>query len=684
MDCRLASRILLGRALLVQGLACAALAGCASEQPVDAIAGTQWVFDLAGYDQGQAAFFDLPFPSDLRRGSTKINIADFPNRKDNAIVASFITQAGERSGFSTVPVGYFRFAGALKTRVLDDWQSDEPTPPFALIDIDADSPTFGQRYPVTAQTVARDVYVPEHLLALAVRPGVVLTARHRYAFIVLRQARDANGELLGVPRVLEQLKAGITPDGVSQASAAHHFALWPLLERAGVPLDDLAAVAAFTTDDVVSELFELSESARQANPSTIAKLTLSATAADQPRFCRLSGQIVLPQFQRGQPPFDQDGVLVIDQQRQLVKQTDVTVPLTLVIPKSPMPSAGYPLLIYVHGSGGDTDELVDRGPVSTAGGIPKAGEGPAYVVAAAGVASATMAMPINPQRVPGAGDYDYLNFGNLQSFRDIFRQGAIELRIFIDALSRLKIDPSVLAGCAGPALPAGASAYRFATGRIALMGQSMGAQYAALVGAIEPRVGLVLPTGGGGYWSHFIFRSPEIPTSLLPPLLGTLNETRRTHPAIHLLQLAWEPVDPIVYAPRLSWRPLTGHAPRHVYQPAGLGDSFFDRTTFDAMAAAYGHHQAGEQVWPSMQQALGMVGRDGIKPYPVQGNLQSPSGGSYTGVVVQYRGDGIGDPHGIAFQLDAVKYQYRCFVTDFFAEQTPRVREPGALDAPCD
>ena len=114
--------------------------------------------------------------------------------------------------------------------------------------------------------------------------------------------------------------------------------------------------------------------------------------------------------------------------------------------------------------------------------------------------------------------------------------------------------------------------------------------------------------------------------------------------------------------PRVSRRPLDGIPARPIYQPVGRGDSFFPIEVYDAVALSYGHPQAGDTVWPSMQDALQLDGLDGIIDYPVADNLMSEGGETYTGTVVQYAGDGFSDPHVIFVQLDDVKYQYGCFL----------------------
>lgn len=169
--------------------------------------------------------------------------------------------------------------------------------------------------------------------------------------------------------------------------------------------------------------------------------------------------------------------------------------------------------------------------------------------------------------------------------------------------------------------------------------------------------------------------------------MGALLQTRAPlsflHPALHTLQTAWEAAEPLVYVPRLAHHPLPGHPVRSIYQPVGLGDSYFPPPIFDAISLAYENQQAGDVVWDSMQPVLALGDLDGLAAYPVRRNREAADGTEYTGVVVQYAGDGFSDPHNIFVQLEAVRHQYACFFETFVETGVATVVAPATEGSPC-
>ena len=657
-----------------------------------AVPGTAASFALTA-DLSQAAqFYDLPYPGDLRLDAGgRTDHRGFPMPAQNRVLRPLLALASERKLSPVVPFAYFRFDAPLAERNADDWIAAEPESPVLLIGIRRGSRDYGRLFPTVASTLPSDAYVPPNLLAVAAPPGLVLSPDSTYAFVILRSLRDANGGPLGVPESFAQLRAGLVPAGDLGPRAAEVYAdLWPALEEAGVDIAEVAAATVFSTGDVVADLFDLSERLRQRHPLTLRKLRVDPDdGAAHERFCELRAETTVPIFQAGVPAFDRNGLFVYGEDGLPVVQREETVPVTLTLPRGPMPAGGYPLVMYFHGTNGLSDQVVDRGPATEPEGPYAKGLGPAHVLAAHQFATFGAALPLNPERYSGPigiSNRVYLNIANLAAYDDTFRQMAIEQRLLIDALAQLEVAPETVAEC-GLTPPGEGGGFRVATERMFGMGQSLGGQIVNMVGALDPRIAGVVPTGSGGYWSLTVLAAefaPGIPANSAIALLLQVPEVKdHLHPGLQLVQSVFEPAEPLVYAARLARDPLPGAAPRSIYQPVAIDDPGFPNAIYDAMALASGTEQAGASLSASLQTSLALSDHDEIIAYPASGNARSRDGESYTGVVVQFMSDGILSGHYIFGQLDEVKHQYGCFLRSLVDDEDGIVPAPGPIESGC-
>ncbi len=632
------------------------LAACGDDQDAQTV-----YFDLAEATSAETSspetFWNFPFPSDQRLDAQGApDMRAFPNPRDVPIMASLLSLVPERRGWPMMAAAYFRFTAPVPATTLDVVLADGP---LYLIDIDPDSPERGSTFPVIAKTLAKDGYVPSDVVAIAPRPGIVLRASTRYAYVV------GSAFAPGFTR----------PAGFDESVYPE---LWTTLDDVGIARDDVLVATVFTTGDEHARLRARSEAIRAAYEPTITDVQL--VGADMySGFCRLSAQITMPQFQTGEQPFNSGGLFVLDENDVPEQQGEMTIPVVITLPKQAMPAGGWPLYQFFHGSGGLSTGIVDLGHSATADDEPEPGKGPGYVVALQGIAAASSALPLNPERLPMAADTAYLNINNLAAFPQTFQQGVFEQRLLTDALLALRIPDSVLAGCTGISSPAGE--HFFDAQKLVAGGQSMGGMYTNLVGAVEERFGALVPTGAGGFWNLMILESELIPgaRSLLGTALG-VDDAQLTfvHPAMNVLALAWEMGEPIVAMSRLAHRPIEGLPVRNIYEPVGKNDIYFPIPVYDAAALAYGNQQAGTEVWPSMQEALAQGGLGGLAQYPVKGNRDGK-----TRIVVQFEGDGIVDPHYLYRQLETVKHQYSCFLMTYLRDGVPTVPEPNTLSHPC-
>jgi hypothetical protein len=647
-------------------------AGCADDAaPTDTIA-FDLSLDLAGGDE----YFALPFPSDLRLlDDGRIDFTNFPNKRNLPIVRDLLSSAAERAGFPTMPIAWFRFTGIVPDHAVDRVFTADAASAALLVDIDPDSDERGALFPLVAQTLPVDPFAGEGLVSLAPRPGVVLRAGTRYAFVL--QKTFAPG--VSTPPAFGELVRGGGP-----ATAKDLYApLWTVLDELDIADDDLLVATVFTTGDEIAMMRTRSEAVRAQHDVTIDGLALdTAHGVNHPDVCVLAGTVTMPQFQKGEAPYSTEGRFAFDASGAPISQGTLAVPIRITIPKGAMPASGWPLWQYVHGSGGSSFDLVDEGYNTTPESGPMAGEGPGVVVGRRGIAAAATAMPVNPERLPGADAQAYLNFNNLAAMPYTFQQGVFEQRLLLDALLELRVTPAMLAGCGATT---GATDGRFDPATVTLGGHSMGGMYTNMIGAIEPRFGALTPFGAGGFWNVFILDTELIANvdTLLAGILGIDGETLTfMHPVLGVLGIGWEVAEPGASMARLAQRPLEGLPERHVYQPIGQGDRYFPETILDAAALAYGNSEAGEKVWPGTQDALAMQGLEGMLEYPVRENRQN-AGIRTTSVVVQYADGGIADGHQIYRQLPAVRYQYSCFLATYLRDGVPTVPAPADESAAC-
>ena len=648
----------MSRSFLHGALVVALLGACDSTPAAPA---TVFDFDLHADLTNQDLYWTMPYPSDLRLTPDGApDVRGFPNNLGEFLVQSIQAVAMKRKGFPQMGGAFFHFDAPLAPQDPTVVIAPAPTSPILLVDVDPSSPDRGKLFPVVAGTPDTDRYLPDDMLEIAPETGVVLHYARKYAYVVLTSLNDATGAALGVPDAFVAMEASAPPAADPELAAWNLYQpLWSTLGQIGVKASDVAAATVFTTGNVVEDAADLATKTIASYAPTITNLTVRE---DQGSYCEVVGQITYPQFQTGTPPYDDGlGVFDVGADGLPVKQRDEVVPVALSLPEGQaMPVGGFPFILYFHGSGGLSTQLFDPEAV------PDPGHGAAWVMAARGFAMACEALPLAPERLPGATDNEEINFNNPGCFPYTFQQGVMEQRMFIGALEKLTIDPATVASCAGLSLPNGETSYHFAIDPLHVQGQSMGGMYTNLVAATEPRVKIAVPTGAGGDWPYMVLTTNAIPDvkNGLKLLLGS-GELTFLHPTLQLLETAWEPAEPFVYMGRIGKDPLPGHPSRPVYEPVGFGDEYFSYGVYDGASLAYGNKEAGNQVWPSMQTTLAVDGLEGIVPYPISNDVTSVSGTPYTGVVAQYNGDGISDPHYIFTTVPAVQYQYACFHTSF-------------------
>ena len=528
-------------------------------------------------------FYRLPYPNDIRRTDSGLDLRGHP-APDTAveeldIIQRYIDAAETQNGFGLNPVGYFRFSAAY------DW--DTVPSNLYLIDVDPDSPTFGQEQGIAWLTTFGPIskYICENWVAARAAHGSPLRPGTTYAFIVkngLRPHPDVGGSFMR-DTDLDMLMADTAPSDPVLATAHAKYA--PL--RAFLADNDIVQSAevlnatVFTTQErfdgialrdavhataVPSARDVLECDAAVVSPCDDGTIARSCEGAPAASFRELHGRVSLPQFQEGTRPYATEGggFVVSGGRPQSTGSEDVCFGLT--VPNGTAPAGGWPVLIALHGTGGSFRTAV--------------GNGLASAMASAGIATIAIDLPMHGARRGDDGSPDrlFFNFLNPDAAWGNHMQGAADLMGLVRFL--------VESGIETP------EAIDFDPAQIGVFAHSQGATHASLALPFEPDVlGVVLSGSGGDLTLSLLTKESPIdiagllPYALLDPSADGKLATGDFHPALSLWQGFFDTVDPVNYA-KLWNREFI--YPKHLFMTFGVGDTFTTEDTMLANARAAG------------------------------------------------------------------------------------------------
>ena len=677
------------RQTAVMAMVALALAGAAF---MPARAEVAAVMDLSG----KGGFFDLPFPSELRRESGGgIEMADFPNRWGLKMIERSKDSIASGYGFSTAPTIYFRFTGPINESNLPAVEtSREPSSPIFILDIDPNSPERGRRFPLWSRFYHDSPALVSHahnLLALMPAPGFVLRENTLYAAGVMRSLGAKKGAL-GPSPSLASLLAGKDPGGKYGPAAVELYpSALASLRSLGVAADDLAALTVFRTGDPTRRLALLFEGVKKLPPLEF-ETPLQKTR-EYEAYTVLEGVVLMPQFQDGSPPYGhgRGGRIQMSAAGEPVVQRLQPVPVVFTVPKGEMPAAGFPILIYIHGTAGVSTQVVDRGVTTEASPmapssnligklfaeqLPAAGEGPALILAARGIAAAAAAQPLSGQRGGMDQQLTFYNFLSPEALRDNVLQAALEAAMLLRLAKAVEISPALC-----PGTNAGAGPVRFNPKLIFGMGQSLGSLILGPWGAVETDLKALIPAGNGAYWSLFMAKGNPLDMKGLKKKGQGLTESLGLdvfHPVIMALSTVLAEADPFAYQGHYLREPLPGRAPKNVWASFGLYDHYFYPGSQNAAILCMDLDFIGPVREPSTEAALELAGLHRLD-YPARANR-----GNVTAVAVQFEEIGPLDGHHVNYQRDDAKYQYGCFLESLVKKGEATAFAPqDRWNAPC-
>jgi len=680
------------------------------------IPGTQVRFDLTP----GVPFYEFPFPTDLRRQTaepTGLDLSGYPVQGlplVQDILDQYVQLASRSNGFGCSTTIYFVFDGAIQESNLPGlpMESMEADSPLFLVAVDPDSSEYGMRIPLRVRFYGQQgSFHPENLLALTPLPGFVLRPDTQYAAVITRTLGDARGDLLGSPLHLQVLLSGKNPGGPRGEEARETFrALTTFLREQNISPCTIAAATTFTTGNpvaVTAPIYDCVKSLPVPAPSSPLQRT-----REYDTYYVLEGAYRAPQFQAGTPPYlAGGGDMVFGPNGCPVEQRQDEVPFAVAVPKGQMPADGWPLVIYIHGTGGVSTQFVDRGRKPEPGVSAPPGTGPALTFAARGMATAGAASPVGPQRgaLPGLDGYDFYNVLQPPALRDNLRQAMAEQVLFLRLLRELRIPAALCPGTDTSLAPDGAIGF---DGRaLFAMGQSQGSIVLDIWAAYEENLAAVFPSGTAAHFGTIALEMRTLPTADLLRILLEIPDDEPLdlfHPFLNILMLAWGAADPLYFAGHFFREPLPGREAKHVFVSQGFFDSYFPPPGQNAFILAAGLQLAGEpfaeegfqEIARRMEyqsprcglatscsrstvEAMEYLGLE-IADLPVSGNIAAPDGNRITGVLVEALEDGNMDGHHISFQLDALKHQYSCFLRTLIDTGLPVLLETGGPGSACE
>jgi hypothetical protein len=642
-------------------------------------------------------FFRLPFPNDIRMKNGRVDLSGFPTPGPGVVgfdpVARVIDAAEQvQTGFSNEPAVLFRLSrgfdlGSIWAGGIQNPPPGEPTLYFVNIDKASPqykwTPDFGYFVTDGGSKYVCPRYVGVHPAWYApLLPGTT------YAVILGEGVKTRDGALFGADADMQAMLAEARPSEPELGVAWDRYQ--PLRdyladEGAALPKGRVIAAAVFTTQRS-TELMPKVREAIAASPMPQAKaLTKCAAGVVSPCDDGLTGDahvrgcfeeddafyelhllLPLPKVQAGTRPYlrpEDGGGLVLDDAGRPILQGTEDVCVSMTIPKhGTMPSGGWPVAIYGHGTGGSFRSavrdvgavLADIDPATLPDSPPEA--------APLHVATVGWDGPMHGKRRGVDLDPEglFYNFANPLAARGNLVQGAADVFALVRVLGTWSL--------AADKSPTG-EAIRFDPSRVLYVGHSQGATTGPLATAWEPGIGAVVWSGAGAglVLSLLAKKSPvDAPKAVaialqeldgfVPATLGDM------HPALTLIQGLFDPVDPLNHARAATVERAAALGVQHVLHVYGLGDTYTPPATIETFARALRLAVANPVL-----KDLGAAFQK-LEP-PVKANLTEP-GGAATAVMIQVQPDGY-DGHFALFRDARAKRQFAAWVGTFVRDGVP-------------
>jgi hypothetical protein len=662
-------------------------------------------------------FYRLPFPNDVRASapgmaSNRISLSN-PNHPTPGsallgydLVQRYITDLENTAdGFSTYPTVYFRFNATVAINSAGDGNADGSLKAKGAVQfVDITNPAKPQQLGFYwSATTDRNAYICNNWMAVRLPENAQpLTPGHTYAVILAKGLLDANGQEVVASDDLTALLGSTAP---TDAALAPQYAKYAPL-RAYVAAQNVAAVA----DGGSGGLQVLNAAVfTVGHPNAIGPKIAAAVAATaiptasswtlcngtnmspcpqatgdracpttpNPAFDELHALVKLPIFQSGMAPYTTyngpvgqdagtasplDGDFQFDATGNIVPQGTAEVCMSITVPKGNMPTGGWPILLYAHGTGGSFRSHVNEGVSARLASVDVAGGG---TMNAAVLGIDQVETGTRRGSSTDSEDNLFFDFANPGAARGNPLQGAA------DQISLLRFIASVNLPKANS--PTGA-ALQF--GPVAFWGHSQGATEGGIAmpyvaGAPTGVLGALLSGEGASLKDALVSKTNPVNIAAALPVALQDPKVDVNHPVLALLQNDLDLVDPLNHAGAFFQSPVAANV-KHVFQPFGQGDTYAPPITQEIFAIAAG---LGEEAAPTgvtdnpewVKTPLGVSSAGGNV------TVMGLPGKMFTAIVRQYAPGSGYDGHFVSFDNTQAEADVNHFLADALAGKVPMV-----------
>jgi hypothetical protein len=572
-------------------------------------------FEVPRSSQNVAEFYRLPFPNDVRIKNGLVDLSGHPApttpiSKD--LIASYLTEMeSEINGFSTQQAVFFRFSKQLDYSTV---QLSGENVSFYIINISPDSSGYGSGHSISMYgSSSQGSYICQNWLAMKPADGSPLRPATTYAVILTDDIKSSDGDNVARDDDFETILSDVEP------SDSDLLAAWQVYQPLRDYLADtdkidptekehIVAAAVFTTMEPTAVMSGFRDKIRQCVGTDCDLLPTQVPTnlfleSIEEKYYKVNGEIAVPVFQKGTPPYvEQGGSIDFDQNGQPVIQGSQDVEFSLTIPKGTVPDQGWPLVIYAHGTGGGADSFINNGVAEKLSEVAVTLDSVTSTVQFAVLSIEGVQHGNRRGESEMSPDLLYFNFFNPPAAKYNAVQGAadnFQLVRMIEALNQAPIDVSDGSQTVNLKLDSN-SIYYF--------GHSQGCLTGPLFLAFTSAVKTVVLSGAGGNLIQSLLTKtqPIDVASLTQFILGDI-QVNSMHPMLNLLQMYFDPVDVVNYGTAMTSYPLQiglsqDDPPlplyansKNVFMSYGRDDHFSTEATMASFARALGVQQVNDQ-----------------------------------------------------------------------------------------